>query len=142
VPVIALTGQSDSAAVQACFAAGMNEVMLKPVQGDALYACLARQFEQTPVLDRPSRADRSPASTPTAGMLAPVTDANLLDEKHLEELASLDLLDDSFVNGIEQIRVLTARLTAGVTALDFESTLGALSEQRRCINPRGGFIRR
>jgi HPt (histidine-containing phosphotransfer) domain-containing protein len=55
-----------------------------------------------------------------------VSDSELLDEKHLEELASLDLLDDSFLKGIEQIRQLVARLAASVAGADLASTHGAL----------------
>ena len=105
----------------------MNEVMIKPVQVGSLYACLARQFAQQRGLacagegrsisnSRPARS----ASPPT------VAEGDLLDEKHLEELMALDLLDQSFLNGIEQIRVLVAQLTISVAARDLESTHGAL----------------
>ncbi|MFM0047302.1 ATP-binding response regulator [Paraburkholderia sediminicola] len=126
VPIIALTSQSDMEAVQACLAAGMNEVMIKPVQVGSLYASLARQFAQQRVLHAPAKADQSQTSANPIGRPATVTEGDLLDEKHLEELVALDLLDQSFLNGIEQIRLLVAQLTAGVTARDFESTHGAL----------------
>ncbi|ACD19119.1 ATP-binding response regulator [Paraburkholderia phytofirmans] len=123
VPIIALTSQSDIKAVQTCLAVGMNEVMIKPVQAGSLYACLARQFAQQRGSSVPAEAELSP--TP-AGKLPIVTDSELLDEKHLEELASLDLLDESFLKGIEQIRQLVTRLASSVAAGDLESTHGAL----------------
>ncbi|MFP3758578.1 hybrid sensor histidine kinase/response regulator, partial [Cupriavidus sp. SIMBA_020] len=50
----------------------------------------------------------------------------LLDEKHLDELVALDLLDQTFVNGIEQIRLLVARLATSAAAHDLKSTHEAL----------------
>ncbi|ASW00591.1 ATP-binding response regulator [Paraburkholderia aromaticivorans] len=127
VPIIALTGQADIKAVQACLAAGMNEVMIKPLQSGSLYACLARQFahQRGEPVPTPAGAPATPAPTP-AGTPAMMTEGELLDEKHLEELASLELLDDSFLKGIEQIRLLVARLAVSVAAVDLESTQGAL----------------
>jgi CheY-like chemotaxis protein len=126
VPIIALTSQSDIESVHACLAAGMNEVMIKPVQAGSLYACLARQFAPRPALNVAPQSDRS--SLPVASTSQPQTIAqdDLLDEDHLEELVALDLLDDSFINGIEQIRALVERLAASAVALDIESAHGAL----------------
>jgi two-component system CAI-1 autoinducer sensor kinase/phosphatase CqsS len=104
VPVIALTGQSDMKAVQACLAAGMNEVMIKPVQIGALYASLARQFAQQRASHAPIKAEPVQRPAVQAGRPAPIKEGPLLDEKHLEELVALDLLDQTFLNGIEQIR--------------------------------------
>ncbi len=50
VPIIALTSQSDIGSVQACMSVGMNEVMVKPVQGGSLYACLTRQLRNSVVV--------------------------------------------------------------------------------------------
>jgi CheY-like chemotaxis protein len=126
VPVIALTGQSDMKAVQACLAAGMNEVMIKPVQIGALYASLARQFAQQRASHAPTKAEPAQKPAVQAGRPAPVKEGPLLDEKHLEELVALDLLDQTFLNGIEQIRSTVAQLAASVAASDLESTHGAL----------------
>ncbi|REE23711.1 signal transduction histidine kinase [Paraburkholderia sp. BL27I4N3] len=126
LPIVALTGQSDMKAVQACLAAGMNEVMVKPVQIGALYASLARQFAQQRASQGPGKPE--PAQTPAvqAARPAPIREGSLLDEKHLEELVALDLLDQTFLNGIEQIRSTVAQLAASVAARDLESTHGAL----------------
>jgi CheY-like chemotaxis protein len=126
VPVIALTGQSDMKAVQACLAAGMNEVMIKPVQIGALYASLARQFAQQRASHAPIKAEPLQRPAVQAGRPAPIKEGPLLDEKHLEELVALDLLDQTFLNGIEQIRSTVAQLAASVAARDLESTHGAL----------------
>ncbi|SMG57675.1 ATP-binding response regulator [Paraburkholderia susongensis] len=147
VPVIALTSHSDAESVQACLAAGMDEVMIKPVQAGALYACLARQFgtrgdavaqgaagsaAQTE-LAGPAVAAFAPtapfmqiASLAAAGQLAVVAEECLLDEEHLEELVALDLLDESFLGGIEQIRTLVTRLVASTAAVDIEAAHVAL----------------
>jgi CheY-like chemotaxis protein len=131
VPIIALTGQSDIESVHACLAAGMNEVMIKPVQAGSLYACLTRQFAPQRGLSTLSESSESaqqdlPAKAPPAAQPAPIADDDLLDEEHLEELVALDLLDESFVNGIEQIRSLIARLATSSAALDIKATHGAL----------------
>ncbi|MBN3806124.1 response regulator [Paraburkholderia sp. Ac-20336] len=143
VPVIALTSHSDSESIQACLAAGMNEVMIKPVQAGALYACLARQFgthgqgaaqaaaslaaaTQTEPADAPLAPTMPDASITPASPLAAVPEDNLLDEEHLEELAALDLLDESFINGIEQIRTLVTQLVASTAAVDLKATHVAL----------------
>jgi CheY-like chemotaxis protein/signal transduction histidine kinase len=128
VPIIALTGQSDIESVHACLAAGMNEVMIKPVQAGSLYACLTRQFAPQRGLSVSSASAQQdlPAKAPPAAQPAPIADDGLLDEEHLEELVALDLLDESFVNGIEQIRSLIARLATSSAALDIKATHGAL----------------
>jgi HPt (histidine-containing phosphotransfer) domain-containing protein len=103
----------------------MNEVMVKPVQVGALYAALSRQFAQ-------HRSDTPPAATgapKTAQAVTPTQTANdnaLLDEKHLEELVALDLLDQSFLDGIEQIRSTVSQLAASVAVRDLESMHSAL----------------
>ena len=60
------------------------------------------------------------------GQPAPHKEGPLLDEKHLEELVALDLLDQTFLNGIEQIRTTVAQLAASVAVRDLESTHEAL----------------
>jgi CheY-like chemotaxis protein len=155
VPIIALTSQSDIGSVQACISAGMNEVMIKPVQVGALYACLTRQFAQQRSGSgtgsgsngsAPAEARRSPVSAkvpsssssagPAAlpaqaasagtGGLAVVRENDLLDATHLEELAALGLIDESFANGIEQIRALTSQLRANAADRDVDAAHGAL----------------
>ncbi|CAB3793254.1 Sensor histidine kinase RcsC [Paraburkholderia ultramafica] len=126
VPIIALTSQADMDAVQTCVAAGMNKVLIKPVQVGSPYACVARQFAQHRALNARGNAD--PSHTPVApvGKPAPVKEGPLLDEKHLQELVALDLLDQTFLNGIEQIRSTVAQLAASVAARDLASTRGTL----------------
>ncbi|WOD20323.1 ATP-binding response regulator [Paraburkholderia kirstenboschensis] len=153
VPIIALTSQSDIGSVQACISAGMNEVMIKPVQVGALYACLTRQFAQQrsgSSGSAPVEAQRSPmsaqvppssgpsgpsgsaglpaqaASAGSGGGLAVVRENDLLDAAHLGELAALDLIDESFANGIEQIRALTSQLRANAADRDLDAAHGAL----------------
>jgi len=126
VPIIALTSQSDREAVESCLAAGMNEVMTKPAQIGALYAALARQFARHRVNHVTADTVSSPENTLPAGKLAALHEGPLLDEKHLQELVALDLLDQTFLNGIEQIRSTVAQLAASVSARDFDATRDAL----------------
>jgi CheY-like chemotaxis protein len=126
LPIIALTSQSDREAVESCLAAGMNEVMTKPAQIGALYAALARQFARHRVNHGVADTAPSPENTLPAGKLAALHEGPLLDEKHLQELVALDLLDQTFLNGIEQIRSTVAQLAASVSARDFDATRDAL----------------
>ncbi|OAJ54680.1 hybrid sensor histidine kinase/response regulator [Paraburkholderia ginsengiterrae] len=126
VPIIALTSQSDDDAVRACLAAGMNEVMIKPVHGGSLYICLARQLTPQRVANVAAKAAPAPTAAAPASALPAIRESDLLDEKHLEELVALDLLDDSFIKGIEQIRQLVDRLEISTDADDLEATHRAL----------------
>ncbi|QGZ64863.1 ATP-binding response regulator [Paraburkholderia acidisoli] len=132
VPVIALTGQSGVEALRACLAAGMNEVLIKPVRVGALYTCLSRQFSQSAAAVRGENVPReavlhvAQAFEPdgiamSEAALQEADDSALLDEAHLEELASLDMLDPTFLKGIVQIRSLLEQLTTSVQADDIKS---------------------
>ncbi|NIE63410.1 hybrid sensor histidine kinase/response regulator [Burkholderia sp. Ax-1719] len=130
LPIVALTGQSDVDALRACLAAGMNEVMVKPVRVGALYASLSRQFAHTrgtsgrartsapqpPVARKAANAPKAP-SAPIAEA-AQVADEDLLDALQLDELASLGLLDPSFLKGIAQIRTLIGEIGTHARAQD------------------------
>ncbi|WP_025598570.1 ATP-binding response regulator [Burkholderia sp. WSM2230] len=152
VPVIALTSQADIGSVQACLSVGMNEVLVKPVQVGSLYACLTRQFAQhgdsadggtagtarpAPGLVSGSASGPSASAGPAAlaAQLHPAGDteptvmagqSDLLDTHHLEELAALGLVDESFAGGIEQLRALIAQLRAHAAAGDLDAAHGAL----------------
>jgi two-component system CAI-1 autoinducer sensor kinase/phosphatase CqsS len=102
----------------------MDEVMVKPVQIGSLYAALARQFARQRLLN---------AMTVTAPSLTPDSEHGqegigepLLDEIQLIELMALDLVNQAFLDGIEQIRALTGRLSTSAAADDVESAHGAL----------------
>lgn len=127
LPIVALTSQSDMEAVRACLNAGMNEVMIKPVRVGALYACLARQFAQarashgpyaSPALQPVQAVEKPRAPIMRAGKPATGAKDGLLDESQLEELVSLDMLDQSFLKGIAQIRSLLAQLADNAQAGD------------------------
>jgi CheY-like chemotaxis protein/signal transduction histidine kinase len=127
IPIVALTSQADMESVQACLAAGMNEVMLKPVQVGAFYTCLARQFARQRAARGPAQ-EKAQAQSSVEQSAPPEASSEvpLLDEKHLEELLELDLLDQTFINGIEQIRSTVTQLAASVAARDLKGTHSAL----------------
>ncbi|WP_321814065.1 MULTISPECIES: response regulator [unclassified Paraburkholderia] len=135
LPIVALTGQSDVDALRACLAAGMNEVMVKPVRVGALYASLSRQFahargskgrergnvlREAKVLSPPRLAKASSTSLAAASEVE-VADEDLLDTVQLEELASLGLLDPSFLKGIGQIRALLDEIGKHARAQDSQT---------------------
>lgn len=121
VPIVALTGQSSKEALRACLAAGMNEVLIKPVRVGALYTCLARQFALAAASARGEEAPREPAARVAELDLEPLADTDLLDEAHLEELVSLDMLDPTFLKGIVQIRSLLEQLVTSAQSLDLKT---------------------
>jgi len=122
MPIVALTGQSDMDAVRACLAAGMNEVMTKPVQVGVLYACLARQFAHSRLAPVPEKRERPAAAAIRAGKQPALAQHDLLDAAHLEELASLDMLDHAFLKGVAHLRSLLTQLAGSVEARDFRAT--------------------
>jgi two-component system, CAI-1 autoinducer sensor kinase/phosphatase CqsS len=126
VPIVALTGQQDMESVRACLAAGMNEVMTKPVRVGALYACLARQFAHSRVSNAPEKVDRPEPSAERAALPPAATQDELLDDAHLEELATLDMLDQTFLKGIAQIRTILTQLAGSVEARDVKAAHVAL----------------
>jgi HPt (histidine-containing phosphotransfer) domain-containing protein len=132
VPIIALTSQSDIGSVQACMSVGMNEVMVKPVQGGSLYACLTRQFAQQRGGGNGGNdgaaveARRSPTPLDSANAQKAILDNDLLDTNHLRELAALGLIDETFASGIEQIGTLISQLRAHAADRDLDATHGAL----------------
>jgi two-component system, CAI-1 autoinducer sensor kinase/phosphatase CqsS len=126
VPIVALTGQSDVEAMRACLGAGMNEVLIKPVRVGALYACLARQFAQARTSHVPEKVKVARAPVKRVIPRAVVAEGDLLDKAHLEELASLDMLDRTFLKGIAQIRSLLAQIASSANAGDVQATHVAL----------------
>ncbi|POR50201.1 histidine kinase/DNA gyrase B/HSP90-like ATPase [Paraburkholderia eburnea] len=128
LPIVALTGQSDVDALRASLAAGMNEVMVKPVRVGALYASLSRQFahvrgpgERTSANPAPQARMQPQASNVADTPVVPaakVADEDLLDAMQLDELASLGLLDPSFLKGIAQIRALIDEIGVHARAQD------------------------
>jgi two-component system, CAI-1 autoinducer sensor kinase/phosphatase CqsS len=126
IPIIALTAQTDMEAVRECFTAGMNEVVTKPVQVGALYAALARQFARQRVLNTLTKADSPLSSLTPTGAPSTTTQGELLDARQLDELASLDLLNETFLNGIAQIRSLAEQLSSGAQKRDIEAAHAAL----------------
>lgn len=121
VPIIALTGQSSKEALRACLSAGMNEVLVKPVRVGALYTCLARQFALVTPAARSEETLREPLPRVEELDMEHVSDGELLDEAHLEELVSLDMLDPTFLKGIVQIRSLLEQLVTSTQSLDVKT---------------------
>jgi two-component system, CAI-1 autoinducer sensor kinase/phosphatase CqsS len=126
VPIIALTGHADVGAVQACLRAGMNEVLVKPVQIGSLHACLARQFARPEALHPKDTAPVTTASFAEEDRPETTKEHDLLDHMRLDELVTLDLLDQTFSSGITQVRALVAQLISSASAHDIHSTHATL----------------
>jgi hypothetical protein len=100
----------------------MNDVLVKPVQAATLYASLMTHLARvhTPTV-------RVPPVAEAARNEAQVLDGpELLDERHLDELVGLDMLDQTFLDGIAQLRALIAEITNVARAKDIEATHEAL----------------
>lgn len=133
-PIIALTSQSDMEAVRECIAVGMNDVLVKPVQAATLYASLMTHLARvhTPAARVVTAAESATGGTGGMGNAHDAHDAralderDLLDERHLDELVGLDMLDQTFTDGIAQLRALIAEIANGARAKDIEATHAAL----------------
>jgi HPt (histidine-containing phosphotransfer) domain-containing protein len=66
------------------------------------------------------RVANRPANRPASA------ENDLLDEAHLDELASLDMLDQTFLKGIAQIRSLLAQLATSAEAGDIRAVHATL----------------
>ncbi|WP_103704709.1 response regulator [Paraburkholderia eburnea] len=119
-PIVALTSQSDMEAVRECIAVGMNDVLVKPVQAATLYASLMTHLAR---VHAPTAAG-SPANA-TNDALA-TDEHELLDERHLDELVGLDMLDQTFLDGVAQLRALVAGIAHAAYAKEIEATHTAL----------------
>lgn len=125
IPIIALTGQADMGTVRECLDVGMNEVVTKPVQIGALYGALARQFAQQRILRSVTNPNLSHAPSDSASLLGRKVSA-LLDEMQLNELATLGLLDQTFVKSIAEMRSQSVQLSIAVQVRDAESAHATL----------------
>lgn len=119
IPIIALTGNSSEASIQAAYAAGVDDFLTKPVETALLCEKLSRQFslkqneenEALPTL----RQITATAQTPIAEINAP-----LLNGARLEEMRSIDMLESCVPYYLAQTDILLNRLNQSVVKQDFE----------------------
>lgn len=121
-PIIALTSQSDMEAVRECIAVGMNDVLVKPVQAATLYASLMTHLARvhTPAVRVP------PVAESARNEVLALDERDLLDERHLDELVGLDMLDQTFLDGIAQLRALIGEIAKAARAKEIDATHEAL----------------
>lgn len=121
-PIIALTSQSDMEAVRECIAVGMNDVLVKPVQAATLYASLMTHLARVhaPTVRVPPLAESA------RNAMQALDERDLLDERHLDELVGLDMLDQTFLDGIAQLRALIAEIANSARAREIAATHEAL----------------
>ncbi|MFJ1253508.1 response regulator [Cupriavidus sp. CuC1] len=115
MPILALTGHVDESVVRACLAAGISDVLAKPVVAESLYFQLGRHWQR-----RAANGESSPANNLQASGIVviehngPVA-ADLLDGRRLAELKALALLEESLVPCIDRIRTLVEQLRTDVS---------------------------
>jgi CheY-like chemotaxis protein len=86
IPIIALTGNSDDASVDAAYAAGMNDFIIKPVDASTLCAKLYREVGKAATVAPDSQIQALPSLTQASHV-------PLLNMVRLEEFRQLDMLD-------------------------------------------------
>jgi CheY-like chemotaxis protein len=118
VPVVALTAHSDSPAIDAARAAGMNGFLVKPVESRQLYETLA-------VVMASPAAGAIPAARPP---LPPAGDdaAPLLNESRLESYQRLGLLEELVSDYLPEISRLVTSLGDAVQSRDLARAQEAL----------------
>jgi len=116
IPVIALTGRSDSPIRDAAQRAGMDAFMVKPVQAEPLYEVLSRVLAQAPAAGE--RCANKPAHEDS-----PI---GLLNEARLLSYGRMGLLQELLADYLPEIDRLLDELDAATALKDTPRTLDAL----------------
>ncbi|MEK6386149.1 MAG: response regulator [Paraburkholderia tropica] len=125
VPIVALTGQSDMEAIRECLSVGMDDVLVKPVQAAVLCAAVSTQIARLGAKASPASAEPAPLPPMVHDLTLP-TGRELLDELQLGELTALGLIDQTFLDGVAQIRALVDELVRGARSMESEPAHTAL----------------
>ncbi|MBP7566499.1 MAG: response regulator, partial [Burkholderiaceae bacterium] len=148
VPVIALTGHADAGTVSEAIEAGFDDYLVKPVEPAALLQRLQQQLAQRPLHKpppAPPAADeasvhatpaaaitlRAPAGGSAVAPLAQPADieidtAQLLDPARLEQLRSVDMIDEGLPLYLAQMHAQIDRLDEAHAEDDFPKAHDAL----------------
>jgi CheY-like chemotaxis protein len=130
LPVIALTGHADADTVRESTTAGVDDYLVKPVESGALLRRLVKQLESRPLQ---GRATRVAAQVPApVAMPAPqaadieIDSERLLDPARLEQLRSVDMIEEGLPLYLAQMYAQIDRLEEAHAENDFPKAQDAL----------------
>jgi CheY-like chemotaxis protein/signal transduction histidine kinase len=115
VPILALSGRSDAAAMQEASEAGMNGFLVKPVEAGALFEALQAVIGET------RTSDFSITSPPAGG-----SEPELLNKPRLDSYRRLGLLDELLADYVIEINRLVAALQAAAGERRMQETTDIL----------------
>ncbi len=116
VPLLALTAHSDQAVLQAAREAGVDGILVKPVEPGRLFEALSALLEGGPA------ASRQPVETPAP----PAPHSGLLNLGRLESYRQLGLLDELLVDYPPEMARLVQALAEAAAVRDVERVLDTL----------------
>jgi CheY-like chemotaxis protein len=118
IPIIALTGDSSEASLQAAYAAGINDFFTKPVETAVLCEKLGQLFLLKRDEENPASGRQMNAVPEASGIEISVP---LLNAARLEEMRSIDMLDSCVPYYLAQTEIVLNRLKHSVSVQDFDA---------------------
>lgn len=122
MPIIALTGHSDADMIDRAMRAGVTDYLVKPVEPGALLQRLLRYLGGTPSSNSPDSGAPATRGRDAASAAEP----GLLDEARIEQLRSVDMIEDGLPLYLEQMHRQLGRLREAQAEGDFGKARDAL----------------
>lgn len=120
LPIVALTAHSDGGTLQAARVAGMNDILTKPVEAQALYRKLREFLGNTAALPlRAASVGPTPAERVNAG-------GPLLNVERLASYRRLGILEELLADYLPEITRLVLKLERSAQAGDLQQSLDTL----------------
>ncbi|CAJ0808318.1 CAI-1 autoinducer sensor kinase/phosphatase CqsS [Ralstonia psammae] len=119
LPIIALTGHTDTATIESALTAGMDDFISKPIEAAALVQTLVRRLTVTAQTAEKLNAEATHAR-PNHPLPTP-SDTPLLNCRRLQDLRQDGMLDEFVEDYLELVDPLLVRLEQGQATRDLKS---------------------